>query len=66
MTIEKCFQEFCRGYGEDFKKTGEAGVTAIGEKTATRHQKPRWKKEREKRILAETKLKKLENIKTRR
>ena len=59
-----------RGYGDDLKqavefavKAGvEAAVKATGEK-GVRYQKPRWEKERDKRILAETKLQEVENIK---
>ena len=67
-----------RGYGDDLKQavefavkagveaavkaTGEAAMKATGEK-GVRYQKPRWEKERDKRILAETKLQEMENIK---
>ena len=58
------------GYSDDLKKAVEfamkagmeAAVKGSGEKGA-RHQKPRWEKEKEKRILAETKLQEVENIK---
>ena len=58
------------GYSDDFQKAMEvamkagmeAAMKASGEKGAW-HQKPRWEKEKEKRILAEKKLQELEDIK---
>ena len=59
------------GYSDDFQKAVEvamkagmeAAMKASGKKGSTWHQKPRWEMEKEKRILAETKMKELENIK---